>query len=363
MLFLIKLINLINNYKNISSFMKPIRNYISNHTLLQLTFILIILIVFGLITINLLDFLPGFLGALCLYTLLLNPLKWLTVIKKWNKLLSVIILMIISAILIIAPLYLLIQMLTNKVLVAFNDTAQIKSDINQIINVIQTKFDIDVLSATNIEKITQVAGKLLEKILNASVNMSIQLGVAFLILYFMLMNHDKLESLFYRIIPIKTNQLKIMNADLRDLIISNAVGMPLTAFFQSVIAYIGYLIFGVNDSFTWFILTIFAAMLPIVGAALIYLPLGLFMLAKGDSVNAIGLLIYGFVIVGLSDNLIRLVLQKKMADVHPLITIFGVIVGINLFGFIGIIFGPIFFSVFYWLVKLYKYEFINSKTN
>jgi predicted PurR-regulated permease PerM len=48
-----------------------------------------------------------------------------------------------------------------------------------------------------------------------------------------------------------------------------------------------------------------------------------------------------------------------MADVHPLITIFGVIVGLNLFGFIGIIFGPILFSVFFWLVKLYRYEFID----
>lgn len=343
--------------------MKPNKNYISNHIILQITFIAVILIVFGLITMNLLAFFPGFLGALCLYTLLLNPLKWLTTNKKWNKLMSVISLMLLSAILIIGPLYLLIQMLTNKVLVAFNDTAQIKSDINQIIKMIQTKFDIDVLSATNIEKITQVAGKLLEKILNASVNMSVQLGVAFLILYFMLMNHDKLESWFYRIIPIKTDQLKKMNADLKDLIISNAVGMPLTAFFQAVIAYIGYLIFGVTDSFTWFILTVFAAMLPIVGAAIIYVPIGLFLLAKGDTTNAIGLLIYCFVIVGLSDNLIRLVLQKKMADVHPLITIFGVIVGINLFGFIGIVFGPIFFSVFYWLIKLYKYEFINSESD
>lgn len=343
--------------------MKPYKNYISNQVLLQISFIAIILLVFGLIAMNLLSFFPGFLGALCLYTLLLNPLKWLTTNKKWNKLVSVIVLMFSSAILIIGPLYLLIQMLTNKVLVLFNDTDKIKSNINQIIKMIQTKFDIDVLSATNIEKITQVAGKLLEKILNASVNMSVQLGVAFLILYFMLMNHDKLESWFYRIIPIKTDQLKKMNADLKDLIISNAVGMPLTAFFQAVIAYIGYLIFGVTDSFTWFILTVFAAMLPIVGAAIIYVPIGLFLLAKGDTTNAIGLLIYCFVIVGLSDNLIRLVLQKKMADVHPLITIFGVIVGINLFGFIGIVFGPIFFSVFYWLIKLYKYEFINSESD
>lgn len=335
------------------------KHFISNNVLLQLAFILIILIVFGLISSNLLSFFPGFLGAICLYVLLLNPLQWLIKKKNWNKLTSVIVLMITSAILIIGPLYLLIQMLTNKVLVLINDTEQIKKDVNKIVEILQDKFHIDIFSATNIEKITQVGGKLLEKTLNASMDMSVQLGVAFLILYFMLMNHAKLEQWFYKTIPLRTSNLKKMNSDLRDLVISNAVGMPLTAFIQAIIAYIGYLIFGVDDSFTWFILTIFAAMLPVVGAALIYLPLGLFLLAQGETGRAIGLLIYCFVIVGLSDNVIRLVLQKKMADVHPLITIFGVIVGLNLFGFIGIVFGPILFSVFFWLVKLYKYEFID----
>ena len=335
------------------------KHYLSNNVLLQIAFILIILIVFGLITNNLLSFFPGFLGAICLYVLLYNPLQWMLKTKKWNKLTSVILLMVGSAVFIIGPLYLLIKMLTNKVLVLLNDTAQIKTDVNKIIEMLQTKFHIDVFSSTNIEKITQVGGKLLEKTLNASMDMTVQLGVAFLILYFMLMNHQNLENWFYKNIPIRTNNLKRMNKDLRDLVISNAVGMPLTAFIQAIIAYIGYLIFGVDDALTWFILTIFAAMLPFVGAAIIYVPLGLFLLAKGDTGSAVGLLIYCFVVVGLSDNVIRLVLQKKMADVHPLVTIFGVIVGLNLFGFIGIIFGPILFSVFFWLIKLYKYEFID----
>lgn len=335
------------------------KHYLSNNVLLQILFILIILIVFSLIAKNLLGFFPGFLGALCLYVLLLKPLRWLTEVKKWKKLPSVITLMIGSAILIIAPVYLVIQMLTNKVLVILNDTEKVKSDINQAVEMLQTKFNIDVFSATNIEKLTQVGGRLLEKTVNASMDMTLQLGIAFLILYFMMMNHIKLIKWFYKNAPFKENNLKKMNSDLRDLIISNAIGMPLTAFLQAIVAYIGYLIFGVDSAFTWFVLTIFAAMLPVVGAAIIYVPIGVFMLAQGDTANGIGLLLYCFIIVGLSDNVIRLLLQKKMADVHPLITIFGVIVGLNLFGFIGIVFGPILFSFFFWLIKLYKYEFID----
>lgn len=335
------------------------KQYVSNNVLLQLGFLTLILIVFGLILKNIFAFIPGILGAICLFVLLLGPMTWLTETKGWKKGLTVVALLISSAVLIIGPLYLLIHVLTNKVMVMLNDTNKIEADIKKAIDVVHTQFNIDVFSENNISKITQIGTKILQTLLNASVDMFIQLGVAFLLLYFMLMNHKKLEDGFYRYVPLKNRNLKNMNADLRQLVISNAVGVPLTAFIQAIIAYIGYLIFGVDDAFTWFMLTIFAAMIPVVGAALIYLPLAIILLATGDTFNAIGLLIYSFVVVGLSDNLIRFALQKKMADVHPLVTIFGVIIGVNLFGFIGIIFGPILFSVFLWLIKLYKAEFVD----
>src|SRR5690606_36961810 len=122
-----------------------------------------------------------------------------------------------------------------------------------------------------------------------------------------------------------------------------------------------YLIFGLEGAFGWFILTIFAAMVPVVGAALVYVPAGIYMLAQGDTTNAYLMLAYSFIVVGLADNLFRLWTQKMMADVHPLITIFGVILGINVFGFIGIIFGPILLSLVFWMFRIYKLEFSNER--
>ena len=58
------------------------------------------------------------------------------------------------------------------------------------------------------------------------------------------------------------------------------------------------------------------------------------------------MLIYGFGVIGTVDNIFRFILQKKLGDVHPLITVFGVIIGLNIFGFIGLIFGPILISMF-----------------
>ncbi len=73
------------------------------------------------------------------------------------------------------------------------------------------------------------------------------------------------------------------------------------------------------------------------------------------------MLIYGFGVIGTVDNNFRFTLQKKMGNVHPLITVFGVVIGISLFGFIGLIFGPILISMFILLVKIYMNEFIERK--
>ena len=67
---------------------------------------------------------------------------------------------------------------------------------------------------------------------------------------------------------------------------------------------------------------------------------------------------YGAIIVSQCDNLIRFLLQKKMADVHPLITIFGVVAGLPLFGFMGVIFGPLLVSLFLLFVDMFRKEFL-----
>ena len=72
----------------------------------------------------------------------------------------------------------------------------------------------------------------------------------------------------------------------------------------------------------------------------------------------IGITLWGLIVIGLSDNVIRMILQKHLGDAHPLLTVFGVIVGLNMFGFLGLIFGPLIISLFLLLVKIYVKEFV-----
>ncbi len=334
------------------------KKIIPSSILVQLGLLLIILFVFYILASKLMFFIPGFLGALCLFVLLVSPYKWLTERKRWNSTLTIITLMLSSFILVLAPLFVLIQTLTKKVLVLLNDKEKIQADIQSLVEHLKVNYHVNVLNENNMGKAAEFGTKALQAIVNTSVNGLIEIGVAYLILFFMLKEYKQLEKWIITYLPLRKDNIEAVRVDMNKMVISNTVGLPLTAFLQGIVAYIGYLIFGIEDSFMFFVLTVFAAMLPVVGSCLIYVPLVLSLFAKGDDYNAIGLGLYCIIIVGLSDNLFRFLLQKKMANIHPLITIFGVIIGVNIFGFIGIIFGPVLFSAFMWLIKIYYREFV-----
>lgn len=98
-------------------------------------------------------------------------------------------------------------------------------------------------------------------------------------------------------------------------------------------------------------------MIPFVGTLIGIIPVFLISLSSGETFQAWAILIYGIVVIGTTDNIIRLYVLKKLDDVHPLITLVGVIVGVPIFGFIGLIFGPLLISLFLALVKVYRKEY------
>ena len=113
----------------------------------------------------------------------------------------------------------------------------------------------------------------------------------------------------------------------------------------------------VPDPFFWFVITTIGSMIPFIGTAIGIIPVTILLYAQGMHWQAVAIFIYGMVVVGATDNFIRLYVLKRLSNVHPLITLFGVVVGVPLFGFIGLIFGPLLISLFLLIVKIYKNEY------
>ena len=147
---------------------------------------------------------------------------------------------------------------------------------------------------------------------------------------------------------------------------ANAIAIRLSSIIQGLCAMLGYWIFRVDDIVLWGFLTGLFAFFPILGTMVIWIPLVIYLFSTGNTGAGIGLLIYSGVITGNIDYLARVSLLKKIGDVHPLITVLGLIVGLRLFGFWGFIFGPLLISYLLLLVKIYKSEFgtlQNKETN
>ena len=215
----------------------------------------------------------------------------------------------------------------------------------------------EILTDENILKVTNWGAQTLPQILGATLSTLVALIVMYFILFFMLTEGRRMESRFYEWAPLKDENLLLLRKDLNGMVLSNAIGIPLIALAQGIVGLIGYLIIGVPEPIFWFVLTAFTALVPVVGAALAYLPLALLLFASGDSGKGFIVLIFGLAIIGSVDNIFRFIIAKKLGDVHPLITVFGVIIGVNLFGFIGIIFGPILISLFLIMIRIYNNEF------
>jgi predicted PurR-regulated permease PerM len=179
----------------------------------------------------------------------------------------------------------------------------------------------------------------------------------YFMLYYMFTNRADLRESLKEYIPMNRENLKEIGREVQAMVRSNALGIPLVAIAQGIVALIGFFIFGIEDPFFWFVIVTIGSMIPFVGTLVGILPVFVLTLSTGHSFQAWGILLYGFVVVGSTDNIIRLYVLKKLDNVHPLITLIGVIVGVPLFGFIGLIFGPLLISLFMVIVRIYRKEY------
>ncbi len=134
-------------------------------------------------------------------------------------------------------------------------------------------------------------------------------------------------------------------------------GYFLTGIVQTLVAFIGYLIFGVDNLLIITSLTFFASLLPYLGTPLIWVPVSVFMIINGNEAQGIGLLIYGSVIISMIDNFLRPILMSSKGSISAPLVFIGFVGGLMAFGISGIILGPIIISITSILLRYLKENF------
>lgn len=311
-----------------------------------------------LLFLKMTPFMGGILGACTIYIMVRDQMLYLTQKKKIRKSVTAIILLIEAILCFLVPLSLAVWLLISKLQTVNVDTATFVDTITNLADWIRRKTEYDLLSKENISSIASILPGIGQFLMSGISSFAVNLFVLVFVLYFMLIGGTKMEQYIYELLPFSDSNKKHVMNEINMIVRANAIGIPLLAIIQGAIATLGYYLFDAPSALLFGFLTCFATVIPIVGTTLVWFPLAAYMAISGDWPHAIGLLLYCGLIVTNIDNLIRFILQKKMADTHPLITIFGVVIGLSLFGFMGVIFGPLLISIFILCVNIFKEQYL-----
>ena len=311
-----------------------------------------------LLFLKMTPFMGGILGACTIYIMVRDQMLYLTQKKKIRKSVTAIILLIEAILCFLVPLSLAVWLLISKLQTVNVDTATFVDTITNLADWIHRKTEYDLLSKENISSIASILPGIGQFLMGGISSFAVNLFVLVFVLYFMLIGGTKMEQYIYELLPFSDSNKKHVMNEINMIVRANAIGIPLLAIIQGAIATLGYYLFDAPSALLFGFLTCFATVIPIVGTTLVWFPLAAYMAISGDWPHAIGLLLYCGLIVTNIDNLIRFILQKKMAGTHPLITIFGVVIGLSLFGFMGVIFGPLLISIFILCVNIFKEQYL-----
>ena len=324
-------------------------------------FLIALILFIGIILFReLASFLPALLGALTLYILLRSSYFRLIEVRKWKRAPTALLLMFSSLVVILFPIALLLQMLSGKFAYALQHSGELVASLKQVVAEIELRYHLVILSDENINKVGTWMASLLPKILGATFNSLSTIFFLYFILYFLFMQGRAFEKALTAYMPFRADNVGLLEKEVHSIVVANAVGIPVVAFAQGLVGLIGYLLIGVKEPFFWFGVTCIAGMLPVIGAALAYIPLIIIFLANGQIGQGIAMFVFGFGVIGTVDNVMRFTLLRKIGDVHPLVTVFGVIAGLSLFGFIGLIFGPLLISLLLLLIRIYRSEYVSK---
>ena len=330
----------------------------SNQKLRQLATITIISLLSLFLIFSLRNYVTSLLGAIIFYVLFKPFMHFLTNKMHWKKPAAVWFIILISFLVVIIPVSGLVYLVIAKVSTIYSDPTSIAQVINLIDEKLTQTFQFHFFSENNLQKLQELSSQWVSQFVNSLLQTFTTVAIMYFILYYLLMNIDKNERMANKFSPFSSDSNKLLGNELRTMTYANTIIVPLVALGQGLVAAFGFWIFGMHEPLFWGVMTGCFAIIPIVGSAIIWVPAVIFLFLNGDAFHAVGLLIYCGIVVSLVDNVLRLFLQKRFANVHPVITVFGVIIGLNWFGIPGLIFGPLLISYFVLLLKIYQNEYL-----
>ncbi|MDM1047813.1 AI-2E family transporter [Sphingobacterium hotanense] len=316
--------------------------------------LLIVIILGGIILYATRGIFGAFLGTMVMYTLFRNLNIFLIEKWRWPKPLASVFIIILSIIIIVLPFVGIGKMLFDKALELQQNPQWVRKIMEAVDHFVGDKLGQPDLLEKQLEASSSYLGGLLTSALGGAANAFLVITVMYFILYFLFVNYRGFEGSLIHYLPFDDENAVVFGEELKNITYANIIGQTIIAIIQGACLALGFWIFGAKDPIFWGVICAILSFVPLLGPPLIFVPAALVLLANGQPWQGGGLLIWGFGLVINIDNVLRLIIAKRVGDIHPIITVVGVIIGIPLFGLMGLVYGPLLLAYFLIAVRIYK---------
>jgi len=188
--------------------------------------------------------------------------------------------------------------------------------------------------------------------------------IAFFTMYYVLLEWAAIVRRLEHVLPLDPRHTRALVTEFRAVGRSAFVGTMGTALAQGVLAGVGYWIAGVSQPLLWGTVTMLASFLPVVGTAVVWIPISIATAASGRTSWAVFIGLWGFfVVMAVSDYIIRPRLVGSKGSVHPLPLLVSLLGGVEMFGLMGVIVGPILMSLCLSVLRIYEQERTSAAQN
>ncbi len=197
-------------------------------------------------------------------------------------------------------------------------------------------------------------------LIGTATRLALNLTIALFGLYYLLLRPGETWRAVRPYIPFSAENTELLRQRFRNVTVSTVVGTGLVAAIQGIMVGLGFWAAGLSNALFWGVVTVVLAILPVVGSALVWGP-GVIALAIGGQVGwAIALALWGILAVGNVDYIVRPIVFRRWANIHPIVTLLGALAGVPYFGILGLLIGPLALSYFFELIGMYREEYLRD---
>lgn len=219
--------------------------------------------------------------------------------------------------------------------------------------------DLHSIFAGSIKDIASFAGQGLTGFIKSFAGFVFNLFLAFFTMYFLFKECDNLLGLVKDLLPIsEADKERVLDKN-RDVISSTIYGGVLVGVIQGVLGGAAFWFLGLSAPILWAFTMFLFSFLPSIGTATVWIPAAIYFFIIGAYVKGIVLVIWGALVISLIDNLMRPIIVSGRTNLHPLLLFFSILGAVNVFGFIGIIAGPLILSIGQATIEIYR-EYVKS---